>query len=574
MRSLQVKFSALVIALLLLASISLAWIATRHERGALVSEVEKRARAVAQNLAGAAKESLLEVEQGDFAGELTLDRLVEEVGEGNGVVAARLLGLEGRIAASIAPEERGSDGVRRTQQTEGDLVPVEVVRRGSRMVAAAPILFSGVLIGEAQVEVDLRVLVDPIVQGNTRQLTAVAVAVVCLGVVAGTVFVALLVGPLRRLRVGVERLSTGDLDVRVPPTSRDEVGELTRAFNEMGDSLQQKERIQSAFGRYVNDYVLNQILEGPDDEPQAGMEREVTILFGDIRRFTRLSEGMKAQSVVGLLNEIFQLVSIPILERGGTIDKFIGDSVMAYFGAPVSQPDHAMRAVAAAVEIMRAMGERNARISAAEPGGSRRRSASSSASASIAAWSWWATSAPSRRTDFTAVGDAVNVAHRLEKLARPGEILVSEAVQRRVRAAARLALRGRAPALRSRRAGPRLFDRDRSRSRRRRHGSARRMRGSSHASPSPCCARRARRPSTSASDCYREGDRLGALETWRSIPESDSSYDRARARIGVDRRGVRATRRSLQEARRILRGEAAPGGVDPQLPPGPQAPAR
>ena len=107
------------------------------------------------------------------------------------------------------------------------------------------------------------------------------------------IFVALLVGPLRRLRHGVEQLAAGDLAVRVPPTSRDEVGELTRAFNEMGDSLQQKQRVQNAFGRYVNDYVLNQLLEGPEEEGRSGIEREVTILFADIRGFTHLSEGLE-----------------------------------------------------------------------------------------------------------------------------------------------------------------------------------------------------------------------------------------------------------------------------------------
>ena len=128
-------------------------------------------------------------------------------------------------------------------------------------MVAAPVFYSGVRVGEAHVEFDLTVLVDPVVRSNTQQLAAAAIAVVMFGVLAGTAFVALLVGPLRRLRVGVEQLSTGNLSVRVPPTSRDEVGELTRAFNEMGDSIQQKERIQTAFGRYVSDYVLSQLLE-------------------------------------------------------------------------------------------------------------------------------------------------------------------------------------------------------------------------------------------------------------------------------------------------------------------------
>ena len=235
MRSLQIKFSALVVTLLVVASVSLTVIATQHERGALETEVKNRARAVAKHLAGAAKEPLLSVEQGDFGHELTLEQLVEDVGTGEGVVAARLLNHEGRIAASLDPAERDTILAPRAGAATAEDDSLQVSRDGDRLLVAAPIFFSGVRVGEAHVEFDLTVLVDPVVRSNTEQLAAAAIAVVMFGVLAGIAFVTLLVGPLRRLRVGVEQLSTGNLSVRVPPTSRDEVGELTRAFNEMGD---------------------------------------------------------------------------------------------------------------------------------------------------------------------------------------------------------------------------------------------------------------------------------------------------------------------------------------------------
>ncbi|MDH3519310.1 MAG: HAMP domain-containing protein [Myxococcales bacterium] len=441
MRSLQVKFSALVVTLLVVASVGLAFIATQHERRALEAEVEKRGRALVVNLAGAAKEPLLEADQGDFDRELLLERLIREVGATEGVVAVRLLGRSGTVVASLDPAERGASGIPRMDPSDADAGPVQVSREGPRMRLSTPISYSDVWVGQAQIELDLRILVDPVVRSSTRQLAAVAVLVTVLGVFAGVGFVALLVGPLRRLRVGVERLAAGDVSVRVAPTSRDEVGELTRAFNEMGDSLEQKERIQRAFGRYVDDYVLNQLLETSEGVKQAGIEREVTILFADIRQFTRLSEGMEAQDVVALLNEVFQLISDVILARGGTIDKFIGDSVMAYFGAPVPHTDHALRAVTAAVEIARSIERRNKHVRAFERGGSNR--VPVAIGIGIHAGVVVVGNIGSdRRTDFTAIGDAVNVAHRLEKLAEPGQILVSEAVQRRVRGAARLRFEG------------------------------------------------------------------------------------------------------------------------------------
>ena len=434
------KFSGLVVALLVVACVSLALVATEHERVALEAEVEKRGAALARSLAGAAEEPLLDVVQGgEFDDELTLERLVEEAGLGQGVVAARLLGRGGEVLASLDASERGGAGRPLTRaEGEGEAY-TRVERSRDTLLVATPVLYSGEHVGEAQVELDLHALVHPVVQRTTRQLTAIAITLICFGVAAGVIFVALLVGPLRRLRHGVERLRDGDLSVRVPPTSGDEVGMLTRAFNEMGDSLQQKQRIQNAFGRYVNDYVLAQLLEGPEGDALGGFEREVTILFCDIRGFTHLSEGMKASKVVELLHEIFQLVSDRILERGGTIDKFIGDSVMAYFGAPVQQPDHAQRAVTAALDILRTVQERNRPIrEGRDPGRVPVELGIGIHSGVVVVGNIGS----DRRTDYTAVGDAVNVAHRLEKLARPGEILVSEAVQRAVRTEHRLRFEG------------------------------------------------------------------------------------------------------------------------------------
>jgi class 3 adenylate cyclase len=418
-RSLQVKFSALIATVLATACLALAFVATEHERRALESEVRQRGEALAASLAGAAEEPLLGMEQGSFDDELVLERLIQEASAGEGVVGVRLLGRDGEPVASL--------------ESPGGPSGADLLRVG------APIFYSGVRVGEAQVDLDLRALVDPVVRSNTRQLAAIAAIVLGLGLAAGMIFVALLSGPLRRLRLGVERLRDGDLAVRVPPTSRDEVGELTRAFNEMGDALLQKQRIQNAFGRYVNDYVLNQLLEGPDGDALAGMEREVTILFADLRGFTHLSEGLKARAVVGLLKEVFQLASDRILERGGTIDKFIGDSVMAYFGAPMHQPDHAQRAVAAAVDILKSVEARNQRLRVSG------NPAALPVEVGIGIHSGVVVVGDvgsDRRTDFTVVGDTVNVAHRLEKLARPGQILISEAVQRAVRGARRLRFEG------------------------------------------------------------------------------------------------------------------------------------
>ena len=232
MHSLQVKFSAVVIALLAIACVSLAFIGTQHERHALETEVRRRGMMAVANLAGAAKDPLLMIEQGGFGGELALELLFDEYDEPEeGISGARLLNHEARVIASAVLAEHDTTGVPRTGSGEADADGPVVERRGSLLEFAEPVIYSGVRIGEAQIEFDLSVLVDPVVRNNRDQLAKAAIALLALGVFAGMIFVALLVGPLKRLRHGVEQMSAGNVMVRVPPTTHDEVGELTRAFN-------------------------------------------------------------------------------------------------------------------------------------------------------------------------------------------------------------------------------------------------------------------------------------------------------------------------------------------------------
>jgi adenylate cyclase len=431
LRSLQVKFSALLVTLLVVACVALALVSTRHEERALLTEVTNRGQALARALAGSVKEALV------IQDDLTVGSWVNQLGEEPGVAAARVLDADGKVVAALADGEVGRV-ISPTRGFEGANGGLGVVRRqASRLRVARPIFYRDLQVGEAQVELDLAFLVAPKVRDSQRQLALAAVGVAVLGVAGGLAFVSLLVGPIRRLRSGVERFTDGDLAVRIPPTTRDEIGELTHAFNAMGEALQEKERIQNAFGRYVSDYVLRQLLDGPEGAELTGVEREVTLLFVDVRRFTRLSEGMKARNVVSLLNQIFELVAARILACGGTIDKFIGDSVMAYFNAPLAQPDHATRAVRAAVEIQRAMAESGMSAPAAEGAMDLHLGIGIHTGLVVVG-----NIGTERRSDFTAIGDAVNVASRLEKLAKPCEILISEAVQRRVRGTVTLRFEG------------------------------------------------------------------------------------------------------------------------------------
>jgi adenylate cyclase len=158
----------------------------------------------------------------------------------------------------------------------------------------------------------------------------------------------------------------------------------------------------------------------------------------DVRDFTRLSEGEPPSRVVSFLNQALELITSEILDQGGTIDKYVGDSVFAYFGAPIASEDHVERAVASAIAIQRSVEERNEKpdVDGEERLPLRVGIAIHTGSVVIG------NIGTNRKMDYTVIGDAVNVAHRLEHLAGRGTILVSEPVAKRIGGRVRLQAQG------------------------------------------------------------------------------------------------------------------------------------
>ena len=131
----------------------------------------------------------------------------------------------------------------------------------------------------------------------------------------------------------------------LPVTSRDEIGDLTESFNDMARNLREKEKIKRAFSSYVARQVVDEILKHPDDITFSGERRDVTVIFCDMRGFTSLTEKLPPEEVVLALNAFYSLMIELTIKNNGTINKFLGDAVMAIFGAPTAYPDHCLRAV-------------------------------------------------------------------------------------------------------------------------------------------------------------------------------------------------------------------------------------
>ena len=140
-------------------------------------------------------------------------------------------------------------------------------------------------------------------------------------------------GPIAALRAGLTRVSAGDLEARVPVVAGDKLGELSHSFNQMAAGLSERERMREAFGTYLDHDIAPLILSG--DFPREGVEVTVSIMFVDVRGFTAFAEGKAGDAqVIASLNALFEVMVPAVSRHGGHVDKFMGDGLLAVFGAP------------------------------------------------------------------------------------------------------------------------------------------------------------------------------------------------------------------------------------------------
>jgi adenylate cyclase len=157
--------------------------------------------------------------------------------------------------------------------------------------------------------------------------------------------------PVQILAKGVQAIGQGNYGVHVKIQSDDEIGKLGIAFNEMGVQLLEKEKIRTLLGKVVSPAVANELLSR--DVMLGGETRQITALFTDLENFTGISETMKAQELVALLNEYLTHMSSEINQYAGVLDKFIGDAIVAFWGAPVDDDLHAEHAVSCALAMQK-----------------------------------------------------------------------------------------------------------------------------------------------------------------------------------------------------------------------------
>lgn len=219
----------------------------------------------------------------------------------------------------------------------------------------------------------------------------------------------------------VDGLRAGAEDYVSKTSSMDELlARIDSVLRRVGEAR----RVRSVFARYTSEAVVEEVLSKPEGVFLDGERRETTILFADLRRFTPLAESLAPEQTVRVLNEVLGRLADAVLAFGGTLDKFLGDGLMAVWGAPVQRPDDALRALQAARRMIRSVEElRSGPAARAEP------ELFSSLQIGVGLNTGWVVAGnvgSAVRTEYTCIGDAVNVASRLCGHAEPGDILLGE----------------------------------------------------------------------------------------------------------------------------------------------------
>ncbi len=246
-------------------------------------------------------------------------------------------------------------------------------------------------------------------------------------VLSGALFLVILfsmtlTNPIERLHLATILVSQGNFNIQAKVRSHDEVGELAMAFNKMVGGLKERDKVKNILTKFHGSSITEDLIK--NDLKLGGSRKTVTVFFSDIREFTKFSENHTPEEVVEMLNEYFQVMVSIIAARNGVVDKFVGDAIMAIWGAPTSTGHDSYHAVVASLEMRMALNELNEkRIARRLPPIKIGMGVHTGPAISGKIGS-------TERMEYTVIGDTVNMASRIESSTKAfgTDLLISEAV--------------------------------------------------------------------------------------------------------------------------------------------------
>lgn len=284
-----------------------------------------------------------------------------------------------------------------------------------------PVTFKDKHLGEGHVGVSVD-FIERLIQKERSSVFFFALGIIALGLLTAAFLGFRLSRPISKLLQATEEISRGNYQYRVSLDRNDELGNLTKAFNRMGEELWKNSLVQKSFGKYVGTEVVEMITADPEKIWLRGHRNQATIFFADIRGFTHYSDTNDPEEVVEQLNEYFEITTNAIIQFGGYVDKFIGDAVLGVFGVPVYHQDHVERALRAALYLQHKLDSEtslNPLLGKIGVGIDTGLIVSGNIGSQV-------------KMEYTVIGDCVNVASRLNGLAHAGEIIISNTVRERI----------------------------------------------------------------------------------------------------------------------------------------------
>jgi adenylate cyclase len=282
-----------------------------------------------------------------------------------------------------------------------------------------PVEYRDKQLGEVHVGISIDFIEDVIWQ-ETKKIFSMTFIILSLGILIAVSMGIHFSKPISKLVEATHEISRGNFKHKVHFRRKDEFGNLAKAFNHMSDELWIKSLMKESFGKYVGQEILELILKSPEKDWLDGKKKEATVIFADIRGFTSYSERTEPDKVIKELNDFFEIATNIILKHNGYVDKFIGDAVLGVFGVPVYHSGHEEIAVRACMEMQSTFKE-----IAGKKGNKLMSSVGISINAGLVVSGNIGSQA---KMEYTVIGDAVNLASRINGFAKPGEIIIGQTI--------------------------------------------------------------------------------------------------------------------------------------------------
>jgi len=413
--SVRYKIAVTLVMVLALAIASLGGVTFSRQKKLLEDEMQKRGEVLVQELANVGKEGLLTKEElGTFS-------TIKDIQKNSGVVYAMVVDNQGKVYVHNMLSEKGKilDSPLDQNSFKSDrLLFQKSVYQGEPILdASLPIVskMKNMRIGTARIGLSEKELRDSI-QKQKIIFSLISLGFVAIGLLISFGLSRVLTQPIYTLAVGMHEVAQGNLSQQVRVFYKDEIGKLTEVFNQMILSLREKMHME----KYLSMSTLVSIKKTRDHSSLrlGGEKKYVTALFSDVRGFTSMSEKMTPEEVVEILNIYLNVQGKVVLQRGGAVDKFVGDEVMAIFEGK----DQEINAVRAAVEIQcfcKALNSSRMRLDKKQMQVGVGLNNGDVVMGNMGS---------EEQMNYTVIGDTINLAARLCSTARAGQVVISKAI--------------------------------------------------------------------------------------------------------------------------------------------------